>query len=489
MSTTRRVFLKAATAGGALAGVAGFSALSNALSPLLAGPGDGLTAFQPPDSAGIDEASHVLNRLTFGPRPGDHAALTKMGTQAWLEEQLNPARIDDAWADARTRHFEALDVWPLGELLEYNARELLDQMTRAKILRAVHSRRQLQEVMVDFWTDHFNIDPSKGDSKWLKPADDKTVIRAHALGNFRDLVKASSLSPSMLWYLDGRVNRRASESEKPNENYARELLELHTLGVDGGYTQQDVMEVARCLTGWTVRARDKARFAVGKVEFTKHLHDDGPKIVLGTAIPAGLGEGDLDRVIDLVCQHPATARYLATKLCRRFIADEPPATAVESVAQAFTATKGDIRETLRRLFATREFLTARGGKVKRPFHFVVSTLRATAARTDAGPVLQDYLLRMGHAPFQYPTPDGYPEEAQPWMATLLWRWKFALEFAAQRLKGTSFEANKLTRAAGGPPALAAHFLRRRPSAAELSALNTSGQPLALLTASPAFQTF
>jgi uncharacterized protein (DUF1800 family) len=489
MSTTRRVFLKAATAGGALAGVAGFSALSNALAPLFSGPGDGLTAFQPPDSANIDEASHVLNRLTFGPRPGDHAALTKMGTQAWIEEQLNPERIDDAWTDARTRHFEALDVWPLGELLEYNARELLDQMTRAKILRAVHSRRQLQEVMVDFWTDHFNIDPSKGDSKWLKPADDKTVIRAHALGNFRDLVKASALSPSMLWYLDGRVNRRASESEKPNENYARELLELHTLGVDGGYTQQDVMEVARCLTGWTVRARDKARFAVGKVEFKKNLHDDGPKTVLGTVIPAGLGEGDLDRVIDLVSQHPATARYLATKLCRRFIADEPPAAAVESVAQAFTASKGDIRETLRRLFATPEFLTTRGGKVKRPFHFVVSTLRATAARTDAGPVLQDYLLRMGHAPFQYPTPDGYPEEAQPWMATVLWRWKFALEFAAQRLKGTSIDSNKLTRAAGGQPALAAHFLSRLPSEAELTALNNSGQPLALLTASPAFQTF
>lgn len=489
MSTTRRRFLQAASAGGAVAGIAGFSALSNALAPLFSGPEGNLTAFQPPTATETDEATHVLNRLTFGPRPGDHAEIVRMGSREWIRRQLEPETLSDAWTEARTRHFEALDVWPLGELLEYNARELLDQMTRAKILRAVHSRRQLQEVMVDFWSDHFNIDPSKGDSKWLKPADDKRVIRAHALGNFRDLVKASALSPSMLWYLDGRVNRRATSEEKPNENYGRELLELHTLGVDGGYTQQDVMEVARCLTGWTVRARDKARFAVGRVEFQPSLHDDGPKSVLGVSIPAGLGAGDLDRVLDILCSHPSTARYLATKLCRRFIADEPPPPAMHSVARAFTGSGGDIRQTLRALFAHESFLTSRGGKVKRPFHFVVSSLRAAAARTDAGPVLQDYLLRMGHAPFQYPTPDGYPEEAQPWMATLLWRWKFALQFAQRSLKGTNFDPDKLNKAAGGADALAAHLLGRRPTAAETAALSASGQPLALLLASPAFQTF
>ena len=489
MSTTRRRFLKAATAGGAVAGVAGFSALSHVLAPILSGPGDGLTAFSPPQADEIDETTHILNRLTFGPRPGDHAGMLKLGRKAWLDRQLDPESIDDGWAEARTRHFEALNVWPLGELLEYNARELLDQMTRAKILRAVHSRRQLQEVMVDFWTDHFNIDPSKGDSKWLKPADDKTVIRAHAFGKFRDLVKASALSPSMLWYLDGRVNRRATEKEKPNENYARELLELHTLGVDGGYTQQDVMEVARCLTGWAVRARENTRFAVGKVSFRADLHDDGPKTLLGVTIPAGLGEGDLDQVLDIVCQHPATAQYLAGKLCRRFIADTPPASAVTNVAQAFTDSSGDIRHTLRTLFDSPEFLTARGGKVKRPFHFVISTLRATAARTDAGPALQDYLLRMGHAPFQYPTPDGYPEDAQPWMATLLWRWKFALEFADHSLKGTQFDPQRLQQSAGGETGLAAHLLGRSPAAAETTALAASGQPVALLLASPAFQSF
>ncbi len=350
MSTTRRRFLQAASTGGAVAGIGGFSLISKALTPLLSGPDDGLSAFQPPEAAAIDDATHVLNRLTFGPRPGQRTEILQLGTKAWIDRQLQPESIDDAWTEARTRHFEALDVWPLGELLEYNAKELLDQLTRAKILRAAHSRRQLQEVMVDFWSDHFNIDPSKGDSKWLKPADDKKVIRAHALGKFRDLVKASALSPSMLWYLDGRVNRRASDKETPNENYGRELLELHTLGVDGGYTQTDVMEVARCLTGWTVRARDKARFAVGKVEFRRSLHDDGTKTVLGVKIPAGLGEGDLERVLDIVCHHPSTARYLAEKLCRRFIADDPPSSAVNAVAAAFTESAGDIRRTLATLF-------------------------------------------------------------------------------------------------------------------------------------------
>jgi len=489
MSTTRRHFLQAASAGGAVAGFAGFSLLSRALTPLLSGPDDGLTAFSPPAAADIDEATHVLNRLTFGPRPGDRAGILKLGPAAWIERQLQPDTIDDAWTEARTRHFEALHVWPLGELLEYNTKELLDQLTRSKILRAVHSRRQLQEVMVDFWSDHFNIDPSKGDSKWLKPADDKNVIRAHALGNFRDLVRASALSPSMLWYLDGRANRRATAQEKPNENYGRELLELHTLGVDGGYSQKDVMETARCLTGWTVRARDQARFAVGKVEFHPEWHDPGEKQVLGSTIPAGGGESDLDHVLDILCRHPSTARYLAKKLCRRFIADEPPPSAVERVAKAFTDSSGDIRRTLSALFQSAEFRSGRGGKVKRPFHFVVSTLRATAARSDAGPVLQDYLLRMGHAPFQYPTPDGYPEDAQPWMATLLWRWKFALEFSAQNLKGTRFDPDRLTKAAGGPAGLAAHLLGRQPSPAETAALTASSPPLPILLASPAFQVF
>lgn len=490
--TTRRHFLTVAAAGGAVTGAGGLSALSQWLWPHLPGASafsENIPAFQPTAAAQIDEASHVLNRLTFGPRPGDHARVSRMGARAFIAEQLAPEAIDDRHALRQSRHFEALDAWPAGELLEYAPLELLDQLTRDKILRAVHSRRQLFEVMADFWSDHFNIDPSKGDARWLKPLDDRRVIRAHAMGKFADLLRASALSPSMLWYLDGRVNRKATASERPNENYARELLELHTLGVHGGYTQDDVMEVARCLTGWTVRARQESRFAVGQVEFHARLHDDGEKRVLGETIPAGLGRGDLDRVIAIVTRHPSTARHLAEKLCRRFVADEPAPGLVAAVAEAFRASDGGIRETLAALFAHENFWASRGGKIKRPFHFVVSSLRATGARTNAGPAVQECLLRMGHAPFQYPTPDGYPEEPQPWMATLLWRWRFAAEFAANGLKGTSLRADRLMKAAGGNEAtLAAHVLGRLATAEELEAARASGAPLALLLASPAFQT-
>lgn len=486
---SRRHLLKAATTGGALAGIGGFSALSHFIDPFLAASGDRLAPFQAPTASEIDDASHAIQRLTFGPEPGLHAEVSAIGARKFIALQLDPAAIPDRRTDLRSARYEALRANPPGELLEYGARELLDQLTRDKILRATHSKRQLHEIMVDFWSDHFNIDPSKGDSRWLKPIDDREVIRAHAMGSFPELLKASLLSPSMLWYLDGRVNRRADEAERPNENHARELLELHTMGVHGGYTQQDVMEVARCLTGWTVRERAKSAFAVGKVEFRKDLHDDGSKLVLGTEIPAGLGAGDLDRVIDILSLHPSTARYLAEKLCRRFIADEPPEPAIHAVAKAFTQSDGAIRPTLAALFETPEFWQSKGGKIKRPFHFVISTLRATAATSDGGPALQNHLLRLGHAPFQYPTPDGYPEEATPWMATLLWRWRFAMEFANQSIKGTRFSPERLLHAAGGEDALAAHLLGRLPHAAETTAAKASGASLALWLASPAFQIF
>ncbi|MFN0125595.1 MAG: DUF1800 domain-containing protein [Verrucomicrobiales bacterium] len=490
---SRRRFLGTAAVAGGMAGAGALTAFSHWAFPSfssLFGGSAGLTAFQPPDAAEIDDVSHVLNRLTFGPRPGDHDRVSRMGARSFIAEQLDPESLRDVEAVLRSRHFESLEAWPPGELLEYSPLELLDQLTRDKILRALHSRRQLFEVMVDFWSDHFNIDPSKGDSRWLKPVDDRRVIRAHAMGRFGDLVRASALSPAMLWYLDGRENRRATPGERPNENYARELLELHTLGVHGGYTQDDVMEVARCLTGWTVRARDKSRLAIGKVEFNPSLHDDGPKRVLGVAIPAGLGRGDLDRVIEIVAHHPSTARHLAEKLCRRFINDDPPAAAVAAVAEAFSASRGELKRTLAVLFEHQEFWAARGNKVKRPFHFVLSSLRVTDARTNAGRPVQEYLLRLGHAPFQYPTPDGYPEETPPWMATLLWRWRFAADLAANGLKGTHFNPDRLRQAAGDTDfAVAAHVLGRQPSAAEIAAAQQCASPMALLLASPAFQVY
>ena len=519
MSVTRRQFLVAG-AGAVVAAGSGCARVKEDVlearrwygkptAPTLAG------AMTPPSAAELDEVSHVLNRLTFGVRPGDHARVTAMGVKAFIEEQLAPGKIEDWICERVIRHeFDSLadpegTIFPrkgdasdplqqlfpamkdrgarVSHLYEFKDKVLLDDLTRATVLRAVLSERQLYEVMVQFWTDHFNIDPSKAEAKWLKAADDRDVIRAHALGNFREMLRASAVSPAMLWYLDGRANRRVKPEDKPNENYGRELLELHTLGVHGGYTQQDVMEVARCLTGWTVR--DKKKFFKGRVEFHAWEHDDGAKRVLGVDIPAGLGARDLDRVLEIVVAHPSTAKHVAWKLCRRFIADEPPAAAVAATAAAFAQSGGDVKATLRALFAADEFWQreVRGGKFKRPFHFVVSALRATNAETDAAKPVVDYLVRMGHAPFRYATPDGYPEEATHWQSSLLWRWNFASSLAGNGIKGTSIAADELRARVGGDEALMATVFGRKPSDAERGAYRESGAGLALLLASPAFQ--
>jgi uncharacterized protein (DUF1800 family) len=450
----------------------------------------------PSNNPEIDPVAHALNRWTFGPGPGDYARVSALGVEAFLDEQLAPEKIDDGLCDRATARFSEAWWEPVGEAYEEDDETLSPILRRVALLRAVYSQRQLFEVMCEFWSDHFNIDPGKGDARYTKIADDAQVIRKHALGHFRDMLRASALSPAMLWYLDGRANVKRSPDEKPNENYARELMELHTLGVHGGYTQQDVMEVARCLTGWTVMAKKDDGFSGkllssfkdrGRVVFRKDVHDDGTKRVLGQEIPPGLGEADLDRVIDIVAAHPSTARFIATKLCVRFISDEAPPAAVEAVARAFAGSKGDIKTTLRALFATPEFRASGGAKFKRPFHFLVSALRATNAETDADRGVVSYLERMGHVPFRFPTPDGYPARAQHWHATLLWRWKFALALANNRIKGTRIERKKLPRILGGDAALMATLLNRQPQAEESDACLKSGDGLALLLASPAFQ--
>lgn len=449
-----------------------------------------------PSSAEIDGVAHALNRLTFGPVPGEHARVTAMGTAAFLEEQLAPESIDDSLCDRALARFAEAWVEPVGEHYEEDDEALPPVLRRASLLRATYSRRQLFEVMCEFWSDHFNIDPTKGDCRYTKIDDDRRVIRAHALGNFRDLLRASALSPAMLWYLDGRANAVRKPGDKPNENYARELMELHTLGVHGGYTQHDVMEAARCLTGWTILAKKNDGFSGnllspfkdrGKVVFLPEAHDDGAKQVLGRDIPAGRGEGDLEQLVDIVVSHPGTARHIAMKLCTRFISDEPPATAVEAVAAAFTASRYDIKATLRALLATPEYLAARGLKFKRPIHFIVSAMRATNAQTDAGLPLIGYLEKMGQVPFRYPTPDGYPQAAAHWHSTLLWRWKFAVALAKNQIRGTSIQRADLLAKLGEPDALAATFLNRRPDDVERQAAVDSGDRIALLLASPAFQ--
>ncbi|HWY76346.1 MAG TPA: DUF1800 domain-containing protein [Verrucomicrobiae bacterium] len=504
MKLPRRKFLRVGASTVALVAAAGCDQMPRELRALLSLGSKEDGPFQPPALGSIDMVMHVLNRAAFGARPGDYEKVRKLGptpddaAQAYLQLQLTPDKIDDEDAEYAVRRFETLNE-PLGELFEYQDDLLQHELMRGALARAVLSERQLYEVMVQFWSDHFNIDPSKGDCKWLKVADDREVVRKHALGKFPDLLRASALSPAMLWYLDGRVNRRENMADKPNENYARELLELHTLGVHGGYTQKDVMEVARCLTGWTVRSLgEKPNFQIGKVEFKIDQHDFGAKEVLGQHIAAAparldseereqLGRHELERVLEIVTRHLSTAQHIATKLCRHFIADDPPPGAVTRVADVFSETAGDIPATLRALFETDEFREQRGTKFKRPLNFVVSALRATGARTDASLEIIDYLRRMGHAPFNYPTPEGYPDKAAPWMGTLLWRWNFAVALSENRIKGTRVDFEALRANAGGDTGLMSHLLGRKATQEEAHAYHDSGAGLALLLASPGFQ--
>lgn len=517
MKLPRRDLLKTAALGGGVAALAGCERMTSEINRMLgeAVPRHLATV----ESAEIDPDFHLLSRAAFGPWPGDLERVKSMGRDAWLEEQLHPENIADTLCDLRARRFESLYFSP-GDAYEFRKPVLREELTRHALLRAIYSRRQLFEVMVEFWTDHLNIDLEKGDCIFLKPSDDRDVIRKHALGNFRDLIRASATSPAMLVYLDGRSNKvRRRGDDKPNENYARELMELHTMGVHGGYTQDDVREAARCLSGWTVEL--KRNFAAemnpfgharGMPYFRADWHDDGEKRVLGKTIPAGGGAGDLDRLIEIVCSHPSTASYIALKLCRRFVSYDPPKALVDRVAAKFGETRGDIKSVLRVILKSDEFDAARGQLLKRPFKFIVSALRAVAADTHAHSQLVQMLNRMGHGLFQYPTPDGYPDEEAPWMGTLMWRWNFSLGLADGSVPGVRVRLEEMNRALDirkadreGAARWFAHLTGRQPAAKEWEGFQTLAEArprgdsspavahkqklelLGVMLASPAFQ--
>ncbi|MEP6925287.1 MAG: DUF1800 domain-containing protein [Pyrinomonadaceae bacterium] len=452
----------------------------------------------------IDPIFHLLSRAAYGSWIGDLDRVRLTGGEAWIEEQLAPETIDDTLCDLRANRFETIHHNP-GLCYEYKKPVLREEIIRYTLLRAIYSRRQLFEVMVGFWTDHLNINLEKGDCIYLKPADDRLVIRANAFGKFKDLIRASVTSPAMLVYLDGKENKKSAPEDIPNENYARELLELHTLGVNGGYTQRDVSEIARCLTGWRIGTG----WSRGTVYFDPELHDNDEKLVLGQTIPAGLGAGDTDRVVEIVCGHPSTARYIAGKLVRRFVSDEPPDSLVKSVATVFEQTGGEIKAMVRTILASDEFKTARGSKFKPPFRFIVSCLRAVGADTHAHQPLIEYLLRMGQGPFQYPTPDGYPDEANAWLGTFLWRWNFGFALASNQIPSVAVSLDKVAQAVSGattklgfdPQRFLPHFIGRTVSEIELQTLesfsrgkdlgdnNLQAELLGLMLAVPAFQRF
>jgi len=434
----------------------------------------------------------VLSRLTFGPRPGDFARVRAMGVDRWLDEQLHPERITDAAADRvlaglesqQKQAFEIIADHPTPQELQQlvvgrlqpdgtravptrqdsvtyrkaqaDAAALTNQILVGRVLHATQSERQLLEVMTDFWENHFSVHIGKMPNRYAVVDYDRT-IRAHALGRFRELLGAVAKSPAMLFYLDAwqsavdsmhptmpeaRIaERRAAKGDSSplmvpnrrrtglNENYARELMELHTLGVNGGYTQTDVIEVARCLTGWTI---DRPELG-GPFLFRQETHDAGPKIVLGVHIPAGRGIEDGEQVLDIVARHPATARFISQKLVVRLLADTAPPSLVERAAQTFLRTDGDIREVVRTIVTSPEFSSAslERAKVKTPFELVVSTLRVLNAPPDTTNRFVGMIGRLGQPIWGRVTPDGWPDRGEAWMnsGALLNRVTFASNIA------------------------------------------------------------
>lgn len=515
-----------------------------------------------------DEIVHVLNRITFGPRPGDVEAVQKMGLHNYIEEQLHPETIEDSAVNKLVAGFDLLQMSPeqLSQLFEgerknqqliqkavaarqaqngntapqqgqpngtppnpgnrldqlppearqaamaqqanqYRSVAAITQLEQSKLVRAINSERQLQEVLVDFWGNHFNIDVKKGPDRVLKVVDDRDVIRPHILGRFRDLLEASAKSPAMLFYLDNALSSAAhvvtpmeqqfaermqaqmtqngnaslappvpKTGEKRgglNENYAREIMELHTLGVDGGYTQKDVTEVARCFTGWSIKRE------TGEFVFRQMMHDNGPKIVLGHEIPAGGGMKDGEMVLDILASHPATAHHIALQLCQRFVSDEPPASLVDRVAGVFTRTGGDLRKVTEAILTSPEFLSPENynNKIKSPLEFAVSAVRASGSSITPQPPppydkiatamegaaimgrgqaadrlakrprqsLNWHIYEMGEPLFACTPPTGYKEVSQAWVSpgALIERLNFALALTQQELSDIHFDSKAI----------------------------------------------
>jgi len=508
--------------------------------------------------AADQQVIHALNRLTFGARPGDVQKVRATGLDKWIDQQLNPGKIDDSSLDEFLSHYSILHQDQNQLLQEYavaqrdrrqmkraagdttqglqgvsrqdsmafqqigmKRRQVGGQLQSSRVARAVISNRQLDEVMTDFWLNHFNIFIQKGPPEAYYLAEyERDVIRPHALGKFRDLVEAVAKSPAMLFYLDnarsmadstrprlasfeqdqrrGRANAGAANTggilgrgrrptgglgmpgrggirggiggnvlggrggqrgqidpaQQPqlqqrlkqlksgglNENYGRELLELHTLGVDGGYTQQDVINVARDLTGWTI----KPPAAGGGFVFRPEMHDAGEKIVLGHKLAAGRGMEDGEDVLDIVSRHPSTARFIATKLVRHFVSDDPPKALVDQAAAVFMKTNGDIREVVRTIITSNEFFSQQAyrSKVKSPFEVVVSAMRAMDAQPDSTPRTAQVIAYLGQPIFGHQAPNGYPDTGDAWMnaGAILNRINFGMAAAANRIPGARVNA-------------------------------------------------
>jgi uncharacterized protein (DUF1800 family) len=470
---------------------------------------------------------HALNRLGFGPRPGQVEQMEKTGLENWIQAQLHPETIADPVVDARLTEYhslalnskELLDQYPpqdiaakrlgmkvdeyqrhLQELAKQpggtntlpfkDQNDIVNDLMAAKMVRAVYSERQLAEQLADFWLNHFNIFIYKDVDRWYMIPYERDAIRPYALGKFRDLLEATAKSPAMLFYLDNSssadprafdrlklhpVHARPGEKLPPlgpkrglNENYGRELMELHTLGVDGGYKQKDVVEVARAFTGWTIESpRENPMFY-----FDERIHDPDPKRVLGKTIKGG-GIKDAEQVLDLLVKNQHTARHISLQLAERFVSDEPPPALVARMAKTFEKSKGDIRTVMTTMIYSPEFWSraAFRAKVKTPFELVASATRALGADVDQPLQLAQWVARIGEPLYQCLTPNGYSDKAPTWVnsGALLNRVNFAVALTSNKVRGAQVDINSLVGADVGPdPKLALQRVEAEFLAGQLS---------------------
>jgi uncharacterized protein (DUF1800 family) len=520
------------------------------------------------------QIQHALDRLTFGPRPGEVARVKKMGLKKWLDLELHPERIqENPDLEAKLQPLESLRMTPMEAVQHYptpqmiraiaagrqqmpddpllrasverlivrykikkerddaemepvktldevldaserqtlrngkpdQKRELLESLPadkledvlialprgqrqqlfnnspvdvqrkimllnspqqvvaydllESKLLRAIESNRQLAEELDDFWFNHFNVYYDKGSDRFLIPDYEREAIRPHVLGKFRDLLEATAKSPAMLFYLDNFQSVRPdidanSKNRKVkrglNENYGRELMELHTLGVNGGYTQHDVTEVARCFTGWTIQDPRKG----GAFFYNDNLHDKGEKVVLGHVIPAGGGMEDGQKVLDILATHPSTAKFICTELAQRFVADNPPQSLIDKMSKTFLDTGGDIRQVMKAMLDSKEFWSqgAYRAKVKTPFEMVASSVRALNANVTDAWALANQVGNLGEPLYRKQEPTGYSNLNSEWVnsAALLGRMNFAVQLTQNRVTGVKVATSPSAETIGSP---------------------------------------
>ena len=412
-----------------------------------------------PVDIGPRAAVHLLNRIGYGPRPGDTARILSRGLEKYINEQLDPAPDPDL--DARLRAFPTLG-YSIGQVLADYTRDqrtitrVLDDLYGAKIVRAVHGLNQLEEVLVDFWFNHFNVYIQDGFARYATAAYEREAIRPHVLGRFRDLLGATAQHPAMVYYLDNylstvsRVDRATGRLITGlNENYGRELMELHTIGVDAGYTQDHVFDAARCFTGWGLDQR------TGVFVYRSQNHDTGAKHVFGLSVPAGGQQEDGERLLDHLASHPETARHVSWQLVQRFVADDPPARLVEKCATVFHSSGGDIAQVMKAILSSAEFWAeAFGtGKPKTPVEFVASALRAVSAEVTTGRGAFTALAAMGMPLYQCLPPTGYSNRGSDWLnpSSHLQRMNFGLDLAAGAVQGATVDVRNLVRRFSGNP--------------------------------------